>query len=281
MFWCYHCYAPSDHPSGPCAARGKPVERPPGTSRMDILIWELGHPDPELAILAARALGRVKTHQSATALRMVVESGADISLRAEALLSLIAIEGPEARPWLEELSRVHPLPVSQAAQERLEQRAATGVWPMSGSPDRWTFCSQGHVHWGAYGGAGLLLRYAPDRGEPEYLLTERSRWVDKGGTWGIPGGAIHDGESVEAAARREAAEEIWPPPAYRITGIDVQDCGGGWRFHIVRADVSTPFAAYAGKETDATGWFTLTQMKELRLHPGFRDWVEQNAARGR
>ena len=51
-----------------------------------------------------------------------------------------------------------------------------------GSQDRWTFCGLGHVHWGAHGGAGLLLRYVPRGGEPVYLLTERSRWVDEGGT---------------------------------------------------------------------------------------------------
>lgn len=86
-----------------------------------------------------------------------------------------------------------------------------------------------------------------------YLLAERSRWVDDGGTRGIPGGAIHDGEPAEAAARREAAGEIWPLPRYPVTGVGVQDCGGGSRFHIVRADVSEPFAAYAASQTDATG----------------------------
>jgi NUDIX domain len=84
--------------------------------------------------------------------------------------------------------------------------------------DRWTFCGMGHIHWGALGGAGLLLRYVPPRGQPVHLLTERSRWVDEGGTWGIPGAAINDGESPEEAAHREAAEEIWPVPAYRVTG---------------------------------------------------------------
>jgi len=28
----------------------------------------------------------------------------------------------------------------------------------------------------------------------------------------MPGGAMHDGESAEAAARWEATEEIWPVP---------------------------------------------------------------------
>jgi len=34
--------------------------------------------------------------------------------------------------------------------------------------------------------------YVPASGEPVYLLTERSRWVDEGGKWGMPGGAIHN-----------------------------------------------------------------------------------------
>jgi 8-oxo-dGTP diphosphatase len=144
------------------------------------------------------------------------------------------------------------------------------------SADRWTFCRKGHLHWGALGGAGLLLRHMPQRGQPVYLLAERSRWVDQGGTWGIPGGAIHHGEPPEAAARREAQEEIWPVPPYLVTGIDVQDCGGGWKFHIVCADVDHPFTAYVARETDATGWFTLEQMGSLRLHPGFRQWVDEH-----
>jgi len=146
-----------------------------------------------------------------------------------------------------------------------------------GSPDRWTFCRLGHIHWGAHGGAGLLLRHVPRNGEPEYLLTERSRQVDEGGTWSMPGGAIHDGESPQAAAHREATEEIWPVPAYQVTGTEVQDCGGGWKFHIVHADVDEPFTAYTHRETAASGWFTVSQMKALRLHPGFRQWVEAQA----
>ncbi len=145
-----------------------------------------------------------------------------------------------------------------------------------GSQDRWAFCGLGHVHWGAHGGAGLLLRYVARSGEPLYLLTERSRWVDEGGTWGMPGGAIHDGETAEAAAHREATEEIWPVPPYRVTSIEVQDCGGGWKFHIIHADTDEPFTAYTARETDSTGWFTLSEMRALRLHPGFRQWVEEH-----
>jgi 8-oxo-dGTP pyrophosphatase MutT (NUDIX family) len=72
-----------------------------------------------------------------------------------------------------------------------------------------------------------------------YLLAERSRWVDEGGTWGIPGARSMMARRLGAAARREAAEEIWPLPPYLVTGVEVQDCGGGWRFHIVRAELSS------------------------------------------
>jgi 8-oxo-dGTP diphosphatase len=136
--------------------------------------------------------------------------------------------------------------------------------------ERWMICAAGHVHWGADGGAGLLLRHLPRDGPASYLLAQRSRWVDEGGTWGIPGGAMKSGESPKAAARREAEEEIGLLPDYRLTGVIVQDCGGGWRFHIVCADVDEAFPAFCLQETDATGWFTIEQMRTLPLHPGFR-----------
>ena len=104
--------------------------------------------------------------------------------------------------------------------------------------------------------------------EPSYLLARRSRLVDEGGTWGIPGGAIRNGESPEAAARREIAEEIGELPAYRLAGVEVQDCGGGWLFHILTADVEEPFEAYSVQETDATDWFTEDEMNNLALHSG-------------
>jgi hypothetical protein len=42
-------------------------------------------------------------------------------------------------------------------------------------------------------------------------------------------------------------------PAYHVSGTEVQDCGGGWKFHIVHADVDEPFTAYTAAQTDATG----------------------------
>ena len=152
----------------------------------------------------------------------------------------------------------------------------SGARPSPG--ERWTICALDHVHWGANGGAGLLLRYEPADGEPRYLLALRSRWVDDPATWGIPGGAIRDGESPEEAARRETLEEVGLLPPYRLANDEVQDCGGGWRFHIIMADVKEPFEAYSVHETDATGWFTQRQLRDLPLHPGIRRWLDEHAS---
>jgi 8-oxo-dGTP pyrophosphatase MutT (NUDIX family) len=141
--------------------------------------------------------------------------------------------------------------------------------------ERWTSCELDHVHWGVNGGAGLLVRYAPENAEPIYLLAQRSRWVDEGGRWGIPGGAIRDGESPEMAARRETVEEIGTLPSYRVTGVQSQDCGGGWIFHTISADVEDRFDAFCGQETDATGWFTREEMRHLPLHPGIQRWLDR------
>jgi hypothetical protein len=52
--------------------------------------------------------------------------------------------------------------------------------------DRWTFCAAGHIHWGARGAAGLLLRHIPWRGSRCTCSLSVRRSADDGGTWGIP-----------------------------------------------------------------------------------------------
>ena len=122
MFWCFHCYALNDHPSGPCDVCGKPVEAPAEFSWVDSLIWTLRHPDGDRALLAAGTLGRLRAQESAPALRSVaVETGTDVYLRAEALRSLIAIEGVEPlRPWLEVLSHDSPFNLRNIARQALD-----------------------------------------------------------------------------------------------------------------------------------------------------------------
>ena len=140
--------------------------------------------------------------------------------------------------------------------------------------DIWTICQLGHVHWGSAGAAGFLFRYRPETGDPLFLLQRRSSSVDYGNTWGVPGGAIREGESPEAAARREMLEEIGHLPTYQVAQIIVQDCGGSWRFYMIVADVDEQFVAFCAKETDATGWFTPREMQHLTLHPGLQKWLD-------
>ncbi len=147
--------------------------------------------------------------------------------------------------------------------------------------DQWFICDAGHVHWGALGGAGLLLRYVPpDGGQPRFFLQQRATSVDEGGSWGIPGGAIRAGESPEAAARREMEEEVGTVPRYRKTSVYPQPCGGGWTFYIVFADVDEMFPGYSVHETDATGWFTRTELESLPLHPGIRTFFQETDVGG-
>jgi HEAT repeat protein len=128
VFWCFHCYAVNDHPTGPCDVCGDPVEAPAGLSWVGSLIWALRHPDGDRALLAARTLGRLRARESVPALRDAVEAGSDVYLRAAALRSLIAIEGVEPlRPWLDELSRVPPVMVRDAARRALAGTADDNV----------------------------------------------------------------------------------------------------------------------------------------------------------
>ena len=144
--------------------------------------------------------------------------------------------------------------------------------------ERWVICKLDHLHWGTLGEAGLLLRHAPEGRAAIYLLHQRSRWIDEGGTWAPPGGALREGESPEEAARRTAREQVWPVPDYQVTAVDAEDCGAGWTFHVVRADVPKPFVAYCLQRTDAVGWFTVAEMGFLQLHPGFNPWFERQSA---
>jgi len=145
--------------------------------------------------------------------------------------------------------------------------------------NRWAVCHSGHLHRGIYGAAGLLLRYAPDNETPLFLLTEQMRSFDVK-VWGLPSGVIKKGESPVTTAHRGAAEGIWPVPRHRVTGVETEDCGGGWQFHLICADVSQLFTVHPVRETCCTGWFTINQMGALPLIRGFRRWVDERVTTG-
>lgn len=96
MYWCFQCYGHNAQAAGACVHCGGEIARPPGISYEEQLIWTLGHPDGDRAVLAARTLGVRRSKAAAPRLREVITSPADPFLAVESLRSLIAIEGAEA-----------------------------------------------------------------------------------------------------------------------------------------------------------------------------------------
>lgn len=134
------------------------------------------------------------------------------------------------------------------------------------SGDAWVFGPDGTKYWGAFGAAGLLV-HDKQRG---ILLQHRAEWSHHGGTWGIPGGARHEGESAPAAALREASEEAGvPADSVRIVAETVFDLGF-WSYTTVLAEVISPFEAIIGDpESIALSWVAIDRVGSLSLHPGF------------
>lgn len=137
--------------------------------------------------------------------------------------------------------------------------------------DAWVVAPSGERYWGRFGAAGLLA-LDPQRG---VLLQHRVGWSHHGGTWALPGGARHEGESAGAAALREAAEEASVPPAgvrqrmWSVLDLDV------WTYTTVVADVTEPFEpVIADAESVALEWVALDDVMSRPLHPAFADaWV--------
>lgn len=152
----------------------------------------------------------------------------------------------------------------------------TVVPPAAGEPrrpegprnpgDAWVIADSGERYWGRFGAAGLLA-YDPARG---ILLQHRVSWSHFGGTWGLPGGALHEGESAIVGAIREAQEEAGVPDgAVRPRFTSVLDLGI-WSYTTVVADVQVPFdPVISDPESVALEWVAVEAVADLPLHPGF------------
>ncbi|MEV6875087.1 NUDIX hydrolase [Amycolatopsis sp. NPDC051128] len=126
-------------------------------------------------------------------------------------------------------------------------------------------CSCGHLHWGRYGAAGLLL-VDPARG---VLLQRRAWWVHHGRTWALPGGAIEAGETAVKAAAREAFEEASVPAgAFRAVSASVVD-HGDWSYTTVLAVADGAEARVANTESAEVRWVDPDDVPGYRLHHDF------------
>jgi len=126
----------------------------------------------------------------------------------------------------------------------------------------------GERYWGRFGAAGLLAVDA-ERG---VLLQHRVAWSHFGGTWGLPGGALHQDESALDGALRESAEEAGiPDGAVRPWYASVLDLGI-WSYTTVVAEVVHPFEpVISDPESVALEWVPAAEVSGLPLHPGFAD----------
>lgn len=134
----------------------------------------------------------------------------------------------------------------------------------------------GRRFWGRFGAAGLLV-HDLRRG---ILLQHRADWSHFGGTWGLPGGARHAGETAVEGALREAAEEAAvPPDALEVLFESVLDLGF-WSYTTVVAQAVRPFEAHmADVESIELRWVPVHEVSALPLHPGFADAWPQLRAR--
>lgn len=134
--------------------------------------------------------------------------------------------------------------------------------------DAWVVAETGEKYWGRYGAAGLLAVDAA-RG---ILLQHRVSWSHFGGTWGLPGGALHEGESPIDGAIREATEEAGiPEGAVRVRFTSILDLRI-WSYTTVVADVVARFEpVISDPESVALEWVPIGEVASRPLHPGFAD----------
>ena len=138
-------------------------------------------------------------------------------------------------------------------------------------------CSQGHIHWGLNGAAGILIKNTDHQGTNRYLLTLRSPAVMEGSCWGIPGGAIDSHETPQEGALREASEEISGVPKIDSMSTIHKNDHGGWAYHTILGKSEHLFEPKVNPEaqweTDDVKWFTAPEIDKLhesgRLHSGF------------
>jgi len=137
--------------------------------------------------------------------------------------------------------------------------------------------ADGGVRWGRYGAAGMLVRHVDDDGLTWLFLARRSQFCHRGGTWGIPGGALDLGEEPLQGAVREFREEIGIEPApFTVAGVH-EDDHGGWSYWTIVADVDDRFPPPVSFnwETDEVRWVAVHELGALPLFDAFESTLQR------
>lgn len=123
----------------------------------------------------------------------------------------------------------------------------------------------------------------------KFLLTVRAEHnrgeIDFCGWWQIPGGGLEFAESVEQCAIREAKEELGIDVRTKriITPIyhDVRDKWHGLLIPFECELVNSKDQIVLNHESSEYGWFTLEEIKKLKLMPKCLEIIEVSCARER
>lgn len=127
--------------------------------------------------------------------------------------------------------------------------------------------------WGRVGAGSVVM--ARDTGR--ILLPHRSQDVQEPGTWGTWGGAIDEGESPVAAAKRELTEEAGLDQDVEMTPLLVFQ-KGDFKYHNFLATVDKEFDPKLNWETQASKWVDAKNIPEP-MHPGLKSLLADKVSR--
>jgi 8-oxo-dGTP diphosphatase len=155
--------------------------------------------------------------------------------------------------------------------------APDGTARRPGSGDGFVTVADGGLRWGRYGAAGVLVRHVDVEGVPWLFLARRSPFCHRGGTWGIPGGALDWGEEPLQGALREFGEEVGiVPTPFSVAGVH-EDDHGGWSYWTIVVDVEErfPVPASLNWETDEARWVAAHELGTLPLFDAFESTLQR------
>ena len=120
----------------------------------------------------------------------------------------------------------------------------------------------------------FILFRSMDAGREVFLLQKRGSDMNNPGTWCLPGGTSHTGESPWECAYRESCEEMGDLPACNPT-VHFMQVENKRTIHIFMCDVPEIFTPHMDGdtqfETAGYGWFSRKEIKKLPLQPNFAE----------